>query len=221
MHKRIIFLSLFTLLGIGFITYKVTYAFFSSSATSTGNIFAAASVFPSPSFSPFASASASASPSGSPTPTPDPFVDAVTSVAGTFGHCCSDLSSDAGVAAPLVTGAPDSPPDQDFIQISNGTAITLQFVDNKAIDGAGNDIKIHTYDTLFPSSAKFEVSSDGTNFFEALASAPDTADVDLEIPDSLTEVRYVRITDLVTPGEDFPELGFDIDAVEALNNAAP
>lgn len=224
MVRKTAFLALFTLLGLGILSYRVTYALFSSNASSTNNIFAAASIFPSPSFSPSASASSSASPSGSPSgspsPLPDPFADDVSALSGTFGHCCSDLSSDINVAKALVIGAPDSPPDQDFIQISNNTAITLQFVDNKAIDGAGNDIKIHTYDTLFPSSAKFEVSSDGITFVEALASAPDTSDVDLEIPDSLTEVRYVRITDLVTPGEDFPELGFDIDAVEALNNAA-
>src|SRR3989344_5348383 len=198
MGKRIIFLSLFTLLGIGFITYKVTYAFFSSNAVSTGNIFAAASIFPSPSFSPSASASASpsGSPSGSPTSTPDPFADAVTSVSGTFGHCCSDLSSDPGVAAPLVTGTPDSPPDSDFIQISDSSSITLQFVDNKAIDGSGNDIRIHVYDALFPASALIEVSPNGVTYTTASASQPDTADFDIDLSTlGLTEVKFVRITD--------------------------
>jgi hypothetical protein len=221
MGRRTLFLALFTILGLGFLSYRVTFALFSSKATSTNNLFAAASVFPSPSFSPSASASPSGSPSGSPSPLPDAFADNVPSLSGTFGHCCSDLSSDINLAKSLVIGAPDSPPDQDFIQISNNTVITLQFVDNKAIDGAGNDIRIHTYDNLFPSSAKIEVSADNSTYLEVIPSVDDTADVDLEIPNSISEVRYVRITDLVTPGEEFPDLGFDIDAMEALNNSAP
>jgi len=217
MGKRTIFLSFVLVFMLALLSYNATFALFSDTATSTSNIFAAASIFPSPS----ATASASASPTGSPTPTPDPFADAVTSVTGTFGHCCSDLSSDPGVAAPLVTGAPDSPPDTDFIQISDDSSITLQFVDNKAVDGSGADIRIHIYDTLFPASALIEVSPDGTTYTTASASQPDTSDFDIDLtPLGLAEVKFIKITDLVGDVE-FPSLGYDLDAVEALNSAAP
>lgn len=213
MGKRTIFLGLVLILELGFLSFKSTYALFSDNATSSGNIFAAASVFPSPSVSP--------SSSGEPTPTPDPFVDAVDSVSGTFGHCCSDLSSDPSVAAPLVTGAPDSPPDTDFIQLSDNTVMVLKFVDNKAVDGTGADIKIHIYDTLFPASAKIEVSSDGLSYTTASASVSDLADFDIDLgPLGLTEAKFIKITDLVGDIE-FPSLGYDLDAIEALNNAAP
>ncbi len=215
MNYKNYFFTLSLILSVGFLSFNLTYAYFSNSATSTNNIFAAASVFPTP------TGEQTPPPSGSPSPTPDPFADAVASLTGTFGHCCSDLSSDPSVAQPLVTGAPDSPPDSDFIQISNNTVIVLQFVDNKAVDGPGADVRVHNYDTLFPALAKFELSADGVNFYEASDSSEDTADVDLQIPAPLTEAKYIRITDLVTEGEDFPELGFDIDATEAINNAAP
>ncbi|MBI2034555.1 MAG: signal peptidase I [Candidatus Levybacteria bacterium] len=176
-----------------------TLAFFSDSETSTGNVFQAAEVFP--------------------TPIPsEPFVDEVSSVSGTFGHCCSDLSSDPSVAEPLVVGAPDSPPDTDFIQISDNSTVTMKFVDNKALPGSGPDIRLHIYDALFPASASAEVSQDGTTWFN-LGNYFDTADVDLEIESTgLGFVKYVRLTDLVADGDPFPTLGFDLDAVEALHS---
>src|SRR3989344_2997713 len=48
MKRGLIFLSLITLLGIGFISFKLTYSFFSDSGNSTSNIFSAAEQFPSP-----------------------------------------------------------------------------------------------------------------------------------------------------------------------------
>lgn len=175
-----------------------TAAFFSDTATSSGNVFEAASSFAN-----------------------EPFADDVTAVVGTFGHCCSDLSSDPAVAKPLVTGAPDSPPDADFIQISDNSSVTLKFVDNRALPtGNSNpDIRVHIYDTLFPAQAKIEVSQDGSTWYD-LENHFDTADVDLNIESTgLAEVKYVRITDLVAGGDPFPTLGFDLDAVEALNSA--
>lgn len=66
MGKRTIFLALVFIIELGFLSFKSTYALFSNNATSTGNIFAAASIFPST--SPSATASASASPSATPAP---------------------------------------------------------------------------------------------------------------------------------------------------------
>lgn len=59
MGKRTIFLSLVLVFMLGLLSYNATFALFSDSATSTNNIFAAASTFPSPSTTP------SSSPSGS------------------------------------------------------------------------------------------------------------------------------------------------------------
>ncbi len=43
--------------------------------------------------------------------------------------------------------------------------------------------------------------------------------VDFDIEASgFTEVKYVRLTDLVADGDPFPTLGFDLDAVEALHS---
>lgn len=195
MRKIIFSVIIIMLLAVG--SYKVSFALFSDQATSVNNTFSAAAEFPQSS---------------------EPYVDEVASVSGTFGHCCSDLSSDLLVAQALVIGAPDSPPDSDFIQISDNTVITLKFVNNKAIDGAGADIRIHIYDLLFPSTAKFEISNDGSTWVD-MGNHLDTADVDLDINGTgLPFVKYVRITDLVEGGDPFPTLGFDLDAIEALNS---
>lgn len=52
MKKRLVFLSLIMVLGLGFISYRLSYSFFSDSGNSTSNVFSAASVFPSPSPTP-------------------------------------------------------------------------------------------------------------------------------------------------------------------------
>ncbi|MBI2021768.1 hypothetical protein HYS93_02700 [Candidatus Daviesbacteria bacterium] len=205
MNKNLVLLSSLFILALAIISYKVAFAFFSDSASSTGNVFSAASFFPSP--SPTASASV------------EPFADDVTGVTGTFGHCCdaSNLSSDPNIAKPLVTGAPDSPPNSNFIQISDNSSVTLKFVDNKAVDGTGADIRIHIFDTIFPATAKIEVSQDGVTWKDT-GNYLDTANVDIDLnPLGLSEAFYVRITDLVDTDDPFPTLGFDLDAVEALN----
>jgi len=91
------------------ISFSLSYSYFVDTETSVGNVMARGDLTPTP-----------PAPTVAPTPTPggegggEPFVDAVPAVSGTFGHCCSDLSSDPSVAAALITGAPDSPPDSDF-----------------------------------------------------------------------------------------------------------
>jgi hypothetical protein len=162
-------------------------------------------------------------PTITPTPTPDPFADAVINVTGTFGHCCDDsnLSSSAVLAATLVTGPPDSPPASNFIQISDNSSVTLKFVDNKAVDGPGADVRIHTYDALFPADALIELSPDCINY-TSFGIHSDTSNVDLDLSDhGLSQAECIRITDQVAGGDPFPLLGFDLDAAEALNNAAP
>lgn len=198
------------------ITLGLTVSYFVDHETSAGNVFGAS-----------APAATPTPPPGEPTPTPtpipvDPFVDFVEAVSGTFGHCCdaNNLSSDPVVAAALITGAPDSPPDQDFIQISDSSSVTARFVDNLAVDGPGADVRLHIYDTEFPGSALVELSADCSAFVSA-GSFADTADVDLDLtPLGLASAVCVRITDEVAPGDTFPTLGFDLDAIEALNTIA-
>lgn len=48
MKRGLIFLSLITVLSIGFVSYRLSYSFFNDSRNSTSNIFSAASVFPTP-----------------------------------------------------------------------------------------------------------------------------------------------------------------------------
>lgn len=158
----------------------------------------------------------------SPTPTPssEPFVDVVAQVAGTFGHCCdaNNLSSDPSIAQALVTGAPDSPPDSDFIQISDNSSLTFEFVNNRVIDGVGADLRLHQYDNAFVGSALVEISDDCSTY-QTVGIHPDTSDVDIDIGTyGLSTVRCVRVTDQVAVGDPYPTLGFDLDAIEALNS---
>ena len=198
-----------------------TFAYFCDQEVSTSNVFVASTSFASPSPSP--SPSPSASPSPSPTPNPgEPFADDVVAVSGTFGHCCSDLSSDPLVAKALVTGAPDSPPNVNFIQISDNSAVTLKFVDNKALPSGNSnpDIRIYVYDALFSASAEIFVSDNCVSFTSVGVHA-DTANVDLDIdPTGLPFVKCVKLVDQVAGGDPYPTLGFDLDAMQALNSVA-
>jgi predicted ribosomally synthesized peptide with SipW-like signal peptide len=183
---------------------------------------------PTPTPSPTPVATPTPTPTPSPTPT-DPgerFVDAVTSVLGTFGHCCdvNNLSNDPAVAAASITGAPDSPPNFNFIQISQGSTVTAKFVDNKAVDGPGADIRIHIYDALFPATALVEVGTGpdcSTTTWHSMGIVSDTANVDLDIGTiPLAAVQCIRLTDQGGPDVTFPSLGYDLDAIEALNSIA-
>ncbi len=187
------------LIGLG-VKIGTTTSFFSDTETQTGNTISTAEEFP------------------------DPYVDEVVEVIGAFGHCCNggDLSSDPLVAEPLVTGAPDSPPATNFIQISDDSSITLKFVDNKAVPtgDASPDIRVYIYDTLFSASAEVLVSQNCTDF-TSLGLFPDTANADLNIEGTAyTFVKCVKLIDQVSVGDPYPTLGFDLDAVEALNSVA-
>ncbi len=177
----------------------------------------------------------------------DPYADLVLSVVGTFGTP-TPLSNDPAVAADFVLGPPDAPPTSNFIQISDNSSITLVFIDNVALsDGStsGADLRIYTYDLLYPGAAMIEVSADGVTFLTL--SAPPLNDlartclgdnsqfcnyddnlagyIDLDFDAvGLSFVTHVRITDLSASidGESvYPDLGFDLDAIEALNPGLP
>jgi len=162
-----------------------------------------------------------------PTPVPTPlpgevYVDQVVSVNGTFGYCCGDLVSTPSVAASLVTGAPDSPPALNFIQISDNSTIILKFANNMVVDRSGADIRVYVYDNLFPAYANFSVARGpdcaSANYVN-VGTYVDTSNVSIDISGSrLGRVQCLKITDLVAEGDPYPQLGFDLDAVEALHS---
>jgi hypothetical protein len=154
------------------------------------------------------------SPSPSQDPTPhDKFVDRINSVTGNFGAPVT-LSSSLAEAMTRTVGVPDN----SFIQISDSTVIEWEFTDNQAVNGSGDDIRIHVIDTLYPGSAKIEVSPNGSSWTD-VGNHADTADVLINLGDfGLTSINFVRITDLYDPVDPYPNLGFDIDAIEAINS---
>ena len=94
----------------------------------------------------------------------------------------------------------------------------MAFVNNKAVDGLGNDIRIHIFDALFPANAEIFISDNGVTF-TSVGIFPDTSNINIDINGTgLTEVTHVRFTDQVAGGDPYPTLGFDLDAVEALNS---
>ena len=162
-----------------------------------------------------------------PTPVPTPlpgevYIDQVVSVNGTFGHCCGDIISTPSVAASLVTGAPDSPPALNFIQISDNSDIILKFVNNKVVDRSGADIRIYVYDDLYPAYASFAIARGpdcASASYVSVGTYVDTSNVSIDISSSrLGSVQCLKITDLTSEGDPYPQLGFDLDAVEALHS---
>ena len=111
------------------------------------------------------------------------------------------------------------PPDGTIVQIGTdgsggGGSVTVSFDNNVAFDGPGADIRVYVVDALFPATATIEVSADGVTWIAA-GDFPDTANIDIDLgalPSPLPFAVAVRVTQL--SGE-LP--GFDLDAIEALN----
>ena len=149
----------------------------------------------------------------------DPYIDNVVS-AGTYGAPVS-LDSGPGTAETLVTSAPDSPPASNFIQLSSGSEIVMEFVDNLAYpSGDSNyDLRLWTYDTIYYAYADVFVSENGTSwtFVGNYADTPVDQKVNIDI-DAYGVTFPVKFVKLVETSEDpaYPMLGFDLDAVEAL-----
>ncbi len=100
-------------------------------------------------------------------------------------------------------------------------SLTLTFVDNIILNGAGNDIRVYevTGGTYPDEHVKIEVSQDGINWFIALADGIRDAEADLTTS-GLAWAKFIRLTDINVTGP-FPSDadGFDVDAVRALNCA--
>ena len=114
--------------------------------------------------------------------------------------------------------------DLKFIQLAPDAYVVMKFPDGSEAtpDGTGAaDLLISTVDVHFPSDAEILVSEDGSDW-KSMGVFPDTANLELD-PDVVAVVAlYVKV-DQATHHIDptYPDLGFDLNAVTALNLAPP
>lgn len=138
---------------------KFTYSFFSDSASSTSNTFAASTTFPTPSPSP----SLSPTPSPSPSPTPIP---------GIADHVViSEVQIDGG------TGQAN---DNDFIELYNPTSSSFNLNGHRLVKRTGNapnDTNIFTFTSahIVPAHGYFLWANDD---FTTIAVTPDVTSSD-------------------------------------------
>ncbi len=231
MVRRTAFLALFTLLGLGILSYRVTYALFSSNASSTNNIFAAASIFPSPSFSPSASASPTGSPSGSPSPTPiacSGQIFANGAVVNTVGVKKDDSAiTDPNRTDPnKATGANDwvVGTGTNFYSLGKNGVMTLTFA-SPLIDVPGSDLTFYEAtngrETYPEEKVDVSVSSDGVNFINigSVNSEPGPGTdgittLDLSGNSNITHIKLTESTNFTPHTNDSD--GFDLDAVKGF-----
>ena len=143
----------------------------------------------------------------------DPYADQVAGFAA--GDPSNPQLSDPGTTL----GPPDFNADNlsGFLTLGIGGSVTLEFVDNVALDGPGADIQVWG-DPANDEQVKAEASEDGTTY-RSFGIVGESAQLDLALVD-LTSARFVRISDDgdrmlgVSPGA-------ELDAVEALHPAAP
>ena len=133
-----------------------------------------------------------------------------------FGDSVSVDGQIDGVASNVL-----GPPDGAIVQIGTdvgGGSVTVTFVDNVAFDGPGADVRVHTVDGLFPATATIELSSDDVTFVSAGDFPDDANDVEIDLGalglDFAVAVCITQAAGAVPEGEPG---GFDLDAVEALN----
>lgn len=159
---------------------------------------------------------------GWPTPSPtaapgskagDPYADRVA------GFMPGDPADPRFVIADTVLGHPDfdEPTLSGFLGLGVSGAITIEFVDNLAVDGPGADIEVFG-DPYDDDRWIIELSSDCIDY-ASYGETGERALLDLATV-GLTSVRCVRFTDDGSPaGEGLP--GAELDAVEALNSEMP
>ena len=142
-------------------------------------------------------------------------VHALTSNAEYVSHIGNIYPSGTGSISEAV-GTPD---DEKFVQMDVGSNITLKFPgDYAALPNGTNapDLQVNIYDALFPASAEIFVSLDGTTWVSKGVFS-DTANIDLDV-DGTSPVKYVKIDQDDNPiDQTYPTLGFDLNAVVALN----
>lgn len=162
----------------------------------------------------------------------------VSSSQGTRKNGSAVLPARSNPAA--ATGAPQSsgnlydnpaPADNTFFALgfknggaTPGGSAVFEFTNNYIVNGPGNDFKVWevTGGTSYPDEhVKLEVSQDGSTWFTAAADLTRDAQADLANA-GLAWAKYVRLTDVspIGPFEATAD-GYDLDAIEALNCAAP
>ncbi len=111
------------------------------------------------------------------------------------------------------------PGDGKFIQMDVGSWIILKFPGDYVAEPDGTaaaDLRIVIYDALYPANAEISVSLDGSTW-TVIGEYPDTANIDIDL-EGIGAVKYVKVDqNLFYIDPLFPGLGFDLDAIVALN----
>ena len=144
----------------------------------------------------------------------DPYIDQVLSF--TAGNPANPDYGDTSA----VLGAPDADLDAltGFLTMGVGGTIVVTFVDNLAIDGAGNDIEVYG-DPMNDEQWIVEASANCINY-KSFGQVGERASLDLATV-GLSAASCIRITDKGrgTAGSTSP--GTELDAIKALNSSAP
>ena len=112
-----------------------------------------------------------------------------------------------------------APDDSKFVQMDVGSSIIMRFPGNWAAVPDGTlapDLRVDTYDAIYQADAEILVSLDGSTW-TSMGVFADTANIDLDL-NGTGPVKYVMVDQngyYIDPA--YPTLGFDLDAVVALN----
>ncbi len=116
-----------------------------------------------------------------------------------------------------------TPGDGKFIQLDVGSWIILKFPGDYLAEPDGTaaaDLRIVIFDALFPADAEISVSLDGSSW-TVIGVFSDTANIDIDL-ESIGAVKFVKVDQgNFYIDQAYPNLGFDLDAVVALNAGIP
>jgi hypothetical protein len=146
--------------------------------------------------------------------TGDPYIDEVVSF--TPGDPVNRNLGDTSA----VLGPPDFNTDAltGFLNLGVGGIIVVKFVDNLAVDGAGNDIEVYG-DPMNDEEWIVEASADCSSY-KSFGQVGERASLDLATV-GLASARCIRITDKGGGGAGATSPGTELDAIEALHSSAP
>jgi hypothetical protein len=126
-----------------------------------------------------------------------------------------------GGDATTIAEAVSTPYDNKFVQLGSESAIQLKFPGNwyavKSLSSAA-DLRINVVDSLYPASAQVSVSADGNSWVN-VGVFEDTVNIDIDLDSGIfPPVKYIKVYQngyYIDPA--YPDMGFDLDAVVALN----
>jgi len=148
------------------------------------------------------------------------FVAAATSTAAYYSHIGNIYIQGTYTVGDAATiGAQIAAPDDGkFVQLGPGSYLILRFPGYTAAKPDGTtaaDLRIDIFDAAFRADADIYGSLNGTNWIY-LGEFADTANIDLDLIGPLKYVKVDQGTNYIDPA--YPLLGFDLDAVVALNS---